>query len=114
MSQYPYDQQPEQPQYPGQPYDAPPQPAYPQQPAYPPQQQPVQPAYGGPGYPRPAYYAPPAPVQVNVNQYAGGPVVVRKKVNHFMHFCLTMLTGGLWLFVWIPAAMRGGKTRVYR
>jgi hypothetical protein len=106
--QYPYDQQPQQqPAYPQQ---------YPQQYGEPADQVPYQhPGYAQPGYQRPVYVAPPQPVQVNVTQYAGSsPVVVRKPVNHLLHFCLTLLTGGLWLFVWIPVAMRGGKTTVYR
>lgn len=28
-----------------------------------------------------------------------------QKTNHVLHFILTLLTGGLWLFVWIPLAV---------
>lgn len=33
----------------------------------------------------------------------------RGRVNHRLHFWLTVLTGGGWLFVWIPVAIRGGR-----
>jgi hypothetical protein len=63
-----------------------------------------------------AYYPPQPPVVVNVTQNAGaGSFTVRQPVRHGLHAVLTLLTGGLWLFVWIPAALRGGKkVRVYR
>lgn len=65
------------------------------------------------------YHVPPqpGPVVVNVTQnvYAPRPVYYRRRVNHRLHFWLTLLTGGGWLFVWIPLACRGGrKTRCYR
>lgn len=59
----------------------------------------------------------PQPVVVNVvqNAYGGRPVVVRGRVNHKLHALLTIFTGGAWLFVWIPVAIRGGKkVVVYR
>lgn len=76
------------------------------------------PQYQQPYYPPPQYAYPPAPVVVNVvqNAYGPRPVLVRRRVNHRLHFWLTVLTGGGWgLFVWIPVAIRGGKkVRVYR
>lgn len=59
----------------------------------------------------------PQPVVVNVvqNAYGAGPVVVRRRLNHQLHFWLTVLTGGGWgLFVWLPLAMRRRKVTVYR
>lgn len=108
MSQYPYE--PQQPAYPGQPQDAAPQ--YPAQPY----SQAPQPAYPAQGYPQqPAYYPPPAPVQVNVNQYAGAPVFARKRINHGLHISLTFFTSGLWLFVYIPMLRRARRqVVVYR
>lgn len=63
------------------------------------------------------YYPPQQPVVVNVTQNAGpGVLLVRRRVNHGLHFVLTLLTGGAWLVVWIPLAMRGKKrvVGVYR
>jgi hypothetical protein len=103
----PYEPGPYEPAPYGQPQDAIP-PQY-QQPQYPPQRYPQQP-YGAPP---PGYYQP--PIQVNVVQNAGyRPVAVRQGVNHRLHFWLTFFTGGLWLIVWIPLAMKGKKTVVYR
>lgn len=65
----------------------------------------------------PQYYPPPQPVIVNVvqNAYRPRPVYVHRRVNHTLHFWLTILTGGAWLFVWIPVAIKGGKrVAVYR
>jgi len=33
------------------------------------------------------------------------------RVNHLLHLILTIVTGGLWLFVWVPVAMFGGERR---
>lgn len=41
----------------------------------------------------------------NVAAVAGG----GRGVRHGMHLLLTILTGGLWLPVWIIAALRGGR-----
>lgn len=63
------------------------------------------------------YYPPQQHVVVNVVQNAGpGTLLVRRPVNHKLHAWLTLLTGGAWLFVWIPLAIRGKKqlVRVYR
>jgi hypothetical protein len=67
--------------------------------AYPPQ-------YMAHGYP-PTY-----PAQPNINitvaptmQQSIG-VHGRPPIRHGPHFVLTLLTGGLWLLVWIPLAMR--------
>ena len=91
----------------GQPQDA--VPAQYQRPTYPSQGYPQQP-YGAPPQ---GYY--PSPVTVNVVQNAGGrPIVMRRRVNHALHFWLTIFTGGAWLFVWIPLAIKGKKTVVYR
>ncbi len=30
----------------------------------------------------------------------------RKKTNHILHFILTLLTGGLWIFIWILLGLR--------
>ncbi|HEV2346102.1 MAG TPA: hypothetical protein VGS97_18525 [Actinocrinis sp.] len=99
MSQYPYEQ-PED-EHPGMQ-----QRAYGQQPQNYPYQQPPTPQY---------VYVQQPPVTVNVVQNAGGrPVVIRQGVNHTLHFWLTILTGGAWLFVWIPLAIKGKKTIIYR
>jgi hypothetical protein len=60
------------------------------------------------------YYPPQQPVVVNVVQQNAGPgaFVVRRPVNHKLHAWLTLLTGGAWLFVWIPLAIRGKKSVV--
>jgi hypothetical protein len=58
-------------------------------------------------------YAQPAPVVVNVTQNAGA-FVGRKRVNHLLHFAITILTGGLWLIVWIPLALKHKRVTVYR
>lgn len=44
-----------------------------------------------------------APVTIvnSASAAAGAVAVQRKKVNHLLHFCLTLLTGGLWLPVWL-------------
>lgn len=50
--------------------------------------------------------APAAPVnhvQVAVAVGAG------RKPRHLLHFILTVLTGGLWLPIWIFCALRGGR-----
>lgn len=64
------------------------------------------------------YYPPQQPVVVNVVQQNSGPgmLMMRRPVNHKLHFVLTLLTGGAWLFVWIPLAARGKKhvVGVYR
>jgi hypothetical protein len=78
-----------------QPQDQAPAQAYAQQP----------PAYG--------YAQQPAPVIVNVTQNAGA-FVGRKRVNHLLHFAITILTGGLWLVVWIPLALKRKRVVVYR
>lgn len=61
------------------------------------------------------YHVPPQqqPVVINVTQNAYGPHAVygRRRINHRLHFWLTLLTGGAWLFVWIPLACRGGRKR---
>jgi hypothetical protein len=64
-----------------------------------------QPVYG--------YGQAPAPVVVNVVQNAG-PVIGRKRVNHLLHFAITILTGGLWLVVWVPLALKRKRVVVYR
>jgi hypothetical protein len=39
-------------------------------------------------------------------------ILVRgKPVNHVLHLLLSLLTLGLWLFVWIPLMALGGETR---
>ncbi len=39
-------------------------------------------------------------------------VVVRgKRVNHLLHLILSLLTAGLWLFVWLILAAAGGEKR---
>lgn len=35
-----------------------------------------------------------------------GVVGGRRRVNHLLHLILTLLTGGLWIFVWIYLAVR--------
>ncbi|MBP2340741.1 hypothetical protein JOF41_006919 [Saccharothrix coeruleofusca] len=73
--------------YPTQPYQAPAQYPSGQQPPYPP-------PYPPQGYPA----APPQQfVQVNVNGLRG-----RIQTNHTFHLIMTLVTCGLWLFVWIP------------
>lgn len=34
-----------------------------------------------------------------------------KKPNHVLHFLLTVVTGGLWLPVWIVVALRGKRVK---
>ncbi|WFR72657.1 DUF2510 domain-containing protein [Prescottella defluvii] len=57
----------------------------------------------------PAVAAPPAPIIINNSSSASAAATVvvagRKPVNHLLHFILTILTGGLWLFVWIIVAI---------
>ncbi len=48
------------------------------------------------------YYPPPVVVNVYQNNLAR-PVIVRKKVNHWLHFTMAMLTGGLWVPIWVRA-----------
>lgn len=48
-------------------------------------------------------------VEQQMDAYA---ILVRgKPVNHVLHLLLTLLTAGLWLFVWIPLWALGGETR---
>lgn len=37
--------------------------------------------------------------------------VSRGRANHLLHLILTILTGGLWLFVWIGIAVKFGGWR---
>ena len=36
-------------------------------------------------------------------------VITGRPVNHILHLLLTIVTGGLWIFVWIFAAASGGE-----
>jgi hypothetical protein len=47
---------------------------------------------------------PPVVVVQQQQQMQQGPA--KKKVNHFLHFVLTILTFGLWLPVWIFLAIK--------
>ncbi len=38
-------------------------------------------------------------------------VVFRKGTNHILHLILSILTGGLWLIVWIGSAIKFGGWR---
>lgn len=38
-------------------------------------------------------------------------LVKGRRPNHVLHLILTLVTFGLWLFVWIPLAMFGGERR---
>jgi hypothetical protein len=38
-------------------------------------------------------------------------VVGGKPVNHILHLILTLLTLGVWVFVWIAMVIFGGETR---
>lgn len=53
--------------------------------------------------PAQAAAAPPPPVQVVVQQ--SNIVGYGPRTNHILHFILTVLTGGLWLPVWIIVAL---------
>ncbi|PRP84047.1 hypothetical protein PROFUN_08509 [Planoprotostelium fungivorum] len=99
-----------------------PQQGYPQQ-GYPQQGYPPSPPYGSPNVivvAAPAA-APASPVIVNNNnsnnnqqqQQAGPTVVVVQKdtVNHCCHFLLFIITGGLWLPIWIIACAGVGCAR---
>lgn len=121
MSQYPYEQQPQQgypqqyaPEQPG--YQGYPQPQYPaSQTGYYPQATPVDqpPQQQYPAQPQPVYYMPqPQPIQVNVTQNAGYPVR-GKGINHGLHIALSFFTGGLWLLVYIPMVRSRRKHTVY-
>lgn len=46
----------------------------------------------------------PAPVTVNVINRAS-----YRQTHHVAHAILTLLTGGLWLVVWIPRAIGNGR-----
>ncbi|AVI04430.1 hypothetical protein SEA_UGENIE5_34 [Mycobacterium phage Ugenie5] len=62
-------------------------------------------SYPNPQYPHPYYppQQPPAPVQ---------PTVMPVRTNHAMHIMLSVFTCGLWLPVWIFAAMiNSSRTR---
>jgi hypothetical protein len=54
-------------------------------------------------------YAEPRDVQVTPTVRAGGDSDVyvtksRRDTSHLFHLVMTILTGGLWIFVWIAAA----------
>ena len=38
-------------------------------------------------------------------------MIHRRSPNHVLHLLLTLLTGGLWLFIWILASIRIGGWR---
>jgi hypothetical protein len=38
-------------------------------------------------------------------------VVVRPHTNHRLHLILTLLTGGVWAFVWVPLAVRQARRK---
>jgi hypothetical protein len=38
-------------------------------------------------------------------------IVKGRRPNHLLHLVLTILTAGLWLFVWIGVAVFGGERR---
>ena len=38
-------------------------------------------------------------------------VVFRKGTNHILHLLLTILTGGLWLIIWVGVAVKFGGWR---
>lgn len=38
-------------------------------------------------------------------------MIRRKGTNHILHFLITLLTGGLWVIVWIFAAIKIGGWR---
>ncbi|WP_081343505.1 DUF2510 domain-containing protein [Mycobacteroides chelonae] len=58
-----------------------------------------------------APFAPPTTRQPGAQASASVAVAIStgRSVNHLLHFVLTILTGGLWLFVWIPLAIFGGR-----
>lgn len=59
-----------------------------------------------------APYAAPAAQQPTAQANSSVAVAIStggRGVNHLLHFVLTILTGGLWLFVWIPLAIFGGR-----
>lgn len=89
--------------YPVAPNFFPPQP----EPVYPPPQYPPQRYVPAPQYaparqyvPVPQYYPAPQPVVVQHT------VVMRRRTPHVLHCFLTLITGGLWLPVWIIDAIR--------
>lgn len=56
-----------------------------------------------------APYNPPAPAGAQATASVAVAVSTGRGVNHALHFVLTLLTGGAWLFVWIPLAIFGGR-----
>lgn len=79
------------------------------------------PQYGqqpGPYYqpPQQPYYGQPPIIINNVinNAVRPGIVVRRHHVNHWLHFWLTFLTGGLWAPIWIHATRKSQRRVVYR
>lgn len=38
-------------------------------------------------------------------------IVSGRRVNHILHLILTVLTAGLWVFVWIYLVLTGGEKR---
>jgi len=41
-------------------------------------------------------------------------MAIGSRPNHVLHLILTILTGGLWLIVWIILALRRGSLRCVR
>lgn len=63
--------------------------------------------YQAQGYPQPQMAPPIINVTVSPTmQQSISAHGYRPPIRHGLHFVLTLLTGGLWLFVWIPLAMR--------
>jgi len=58
------------------------------------------------GYPQPYMAQPIVNVTVSPTMQQSFAVHGHRPVRHGLHFVLTLLTGGLWLFVWIPLARR--------
>ena len=50
------------------------------------------------------------PFQIEVDRRYLGVAGPRRRVNHVGHLIGTIFTGGLWLFVWIPVAVRARRT----
>src|SRR5574337_482956 len=63
-----------------------------------------------------AHFAPPPPpsaiVITNTDAAAGSSVVVTNATNHALHMILTLITGGLWLPVWVVMAVVGSASQV--
>lgn len=45
------------------------------------------------------------------NQCGKKVVVFRKGTNHILHLIMTLLTAGLWLFIWIGSCIKFGGWR---